>query len=328
MDVSARTRVAMVGLPTVIQAGIASLVPEAEIVGAYENLGDLLAEPAVVDIVIMDVRGSSASYVSGAEEVAAAVDAGYSVLLLSGERDLLVLLAHLSAGTGGVVFHRDDRDTLADAIQEVGAGRRFVSAPSSVLHSACKLGLSLTPRQRQMVFARADKETFRSAAVRLGMSQKTAKEFFASAQRKLAAEPREPGTPGHAGEPRVGALMTAPLRFPDDLPEWSSRKADYDHEPLVTRTGDGFTIAVTYHHTVVTIFMTNPELNYAETTGPGELDGEQDRPIVGGVRDTSPAFLRRLWQLGYPFRVFPIVTDYEASFVQDGEPTDGLMWTE
>jgi DNA-binding NarL/FixJ family response regulator len=327
MDISAPMRAALVGLPTVIQAGIASLVSDAQIVGTYKTVEELQTASVDVDVVIMDARGPSAGYVTGAEDVAAATDGGFRVLLLSGEHDPLVLLAHLSAGAAGVVFHRDDAATLAEAIQEVSVGRRYVSASSPELRTAWDGGRSMTPMQRQMVFARADRETFRAAAARLGITQRTAEEFFALAQRRLTAEPLPPDLP-IPRQPDIGGVMTAPLRFPDDLPDWGSRKADYEHEPLVTRTGDGFTVAVTYHHTVVTIFMTNPELNYAETTGPGELDGEQDRPIVGGVRDTSPAFLRRLWQLGYPFRVFPIVTDYEASFVEDGEPTDGLMWTE
>lgn len=118
--------------------------------------------------------------------------------------------------------------------------------------------------------------------------------------------------------------MTAQLRFPADLPLWGSRRGDYEGEPLVTRAEDGLTIAVNYHHTVVTMFMDRPEFNYAETVGSGTLHGEH---VVGSIRDTAPAFLRRVWELGYPFRVMPIVTEYEATFVEDDEPMTGVMWT-
>lgn len=105
--------------------------------------------------------------------------------------------------------------------------------------------------------------------------------------------------------------MAAHLRFPADLPLWGSRRGDYTSEPLVTRAENGYTIAVTYQQTFVTVFMDRPELNYAETVGSGTLLGEE---MVGSIRDTSPAFLRRIWELGYPFRVMPVVTDNEATW--------------
>ena len=70
----------------------------------------------------------------------------------------------------------------------------------------------------------------------------------------------------------------------------------------------------------------NPDTTpQVDSTRYDTLHGEH---MVGSIRDAAaPAFLRRLWELGYPFRVMPIVTEYEATFAEDDEPMPRVMWT-
>lgn len=175
--------VSLVGLSPLVAAGIEALLPELEAPMRCSGIDEL--QPGL-GVVLMDVRGKSDGYESGNAVVATASGAGHHAVVLTAERDELVLLAYVSAGARAVVSHWEDARTMRTAIEVAAVGGQFVSQAFPSLRVAVAGGRRLTPRQRQVVLARADGATLREIALRRNLSVHLTQDFYLAAQRHLA----------------------------------------------------------------------------------------------------------------------------------------------
>lgn len=175
-------RVTSVGLAPLVVTGIQALLPELNIPMQFGRINDLPREGRVV---FMDVRCRSAGYEAGGAEVAAAVESGHRVVILTAERSDLVLLSHVSAGARVVLSHWDDAGTLRTALQVAAAGGQFVSETFPSVRATLAAGRRLSPRQRRVVLARADGATFREIALILNMSLHLAQDCYEAARSQL-----------------------------------------------------------------------------------------------------------------------------------------------
>jgi two-component system nitrate/nitrite response regulator NarL len=125
----------------------------------------------------------------GATAVAAVAAAGYRVLIYTNERRRAVLVACLAAGASGVVHKAEPIAELREAITAVAHGEIVITPALVGLAELAERrgGLpTLSPRQRQVLSARARGEPFQSIADRLYISRKTTEEHMAIVTAKFA----------------------------------------------------------------------------------------------------------------------------------------------
>ncbi|GAA1979017.1 response regulator transcription factor [Catenulispora subtropica] len=191
-DLDRRIRVAVVDDDTVIREGLPHLLPDLHVTAAVSSVEELLAAPPEADVILLDLvlTGTGRTGVrQGAAAVEAVARAGFRTLIYTNERRREVLVGCVAAGAHGVVHKAEPLATLASAVAEVAAGRVVITqALVGLAELAERRGglASLTPRQREILSARARGETFRSIAERLFISKKTAEEHMAVVTAKFA----------------------------------------------------------------------------------------------------------------------------------------------
>ena len=146
------------------------------------------------DVVVLDAPAPSAP-----ELTAAIVDAlpEVAVLVVGPEPDATLGLACLRAGADGVLAEGEVRDGLWLAVQQLGHGRAVLGrsasdavldvlrrAPSSPTH------LPLTPTQERILDLMTTGATNREIADRLGLSEKTIKNYATAIYATLGAANR------------------------------------------------------------------------------------------------------------------------------------------
>jgi DNA-binding NarL/FixJ family response regulator len=187
-----RVRVAAVDDDTVIRNGLPLLLPGIDFVATFEDVDALLAAAPEVDLVLLDLVLTGTGKLGvrhGGEAITAVTGAGYRVLIYTNERRRSVLAACLSAGASGVIHKAEPVPALEAAIRDVAGGQVVITPALVGLAELAERrgGLhALTPRQRQILSARARGEPFQSIANRLFISRKTAEEHMAVVSAKFA----------------------------------------------------------------------------------------------------------------------------------------------
>lgn len=163
---------AVIDAETSSRLGLPLLLPDVEFVGLYETTEQFLADPPQASVVVMDLHlaGIGQSPIrQRLDAVRAVVDAGYRVCVYTGERTNTVLVAALVAGAQGIVHKAESMNQLATALHQVAGGESVVtSALAGLAELADRRHLipTLTPRQQQVLSARARGEKFESSTLR------------------------------------------------------------------------------------------------------------------------------------------------------------------
>ncbi|WP_406832835.1 response regulator transcription factor [Pedococcus sp. KACC 23699] len=190
----AKVRIACVDDDTLIREGLAHLLPQVEVVGTYPRVEDLLADRPAADVALVDLwlRAPEGEpvHAHGMHGVHAVAQAGYRVLIYTNERRRHVLAGCLAAGASGIVHKSEPLPALREAVAAVASGGVVITTALAglveVVDRRGRIG-RLSPRQIEVLRARARGESYRSIGARLFISPKTAEEYMAEVTRRFSA---------------------------------------------------------------------------------------------------------------------------------------------
>lgn len=134
-----------------------------------------------VALLDLNLRGLSQGGDHGAVGVHVVAKAGYRPLIYTNERRLMVLASCLRAGARGIVRKSEPIGMVENAIAEVARGGMVITLALAGLAEAVRdFGRmqTLTPRQREVLAARARGESFRGIGRRLFISERTAQDHM------------------------------------------------------------------------------------------------------------------------------------------------------
>ncbi|WP_313405308.1 hypothetical protein [Aeromicrobium sp.] len=188
-----RTRVVVIDDSTVIRGGFATVHPELEVVATYASVEDFEADPAPCDVVVLDLllRGPQGTMVrtkQGRAAIRAIRAMDLPVCLYTDERRAIVLALCLRAGAQGVVHKSDSPHVTVRAVEDVRAGTVVVTQSLIGLTELLDrrgAPLDLSPRQRQVISARARGRHWSDVASTLFITEDTAREHYRAACAKL-----------------------------------------------------------------------------------------------------------------------------------------------
>ncbi|TDN91610.1 response regulator transcription factor [Microbacterium sp. BK668] len=186
----------------IVRRGLANLVdvqPDMQVVGeaatARQALGRIIAtEP---DVAVLDVRLPDGSGIDVCRDVRSRLP-GVACLILTAYDDDTAVSAAVLAGAAGYVLKDIGASRLTESIRAVAAGRTLLdpvavkSARSRMQDPPdddARLG-SLGLRERQILRLIADGLTNRQIGDRLGIAEKTVKNYVSSLLSKLGLERR------------------------------------------------------------------------------------------------------------------------------------------
>jgi len=145
------------------------------------------------DVVLLDVDlGPDQPGIK--ERVAACVDLGTRVLLISAFDDASSIRDGISAGALGFIPKRVTLEELASALDTVAAGELYLSADLASILSNALVRPDLSPRERDALSLYASGLTMNAVARRMGVSPHTAKEYIDRVRAKYAAVGRQART--------------------------------------------------------------------------------------------------------------------------------------
>ena len=186
----------------IVRRGIAGLIsaqPDMEVVGeaatARQSLGRI--EATQPDVAVLDVRLPDGSGIDVCRDVRSRLPSVACLILTAYDDDTAVSAAVL-AGAAGYVLKNIGGSGLVDAIRAVAAGRILLDADAVRRAKAGmrdradedpRLG-SLGLRERQTLKLIADGLTNRQIGERLGIAEKTVKNYVSSMLSKLGLERR------------------------------------------------------------------------------------------------------------------------------------------
>lgn len=183
--------VAVIDTQTLSRLALPLLMPGITFDGLFETTEQFLAEPRRARVVVMDLHLAGTGRLPARQRfdaVQAITDAGHRVCVYTDERSALVLAGALVAGADGIVHKAEPIAELERALGRISAGDSVVtSALAGLVELAAGLHLipRLTPRQRQVLSARARGERFDSIARRLFISKGVAEEHWAAVAGKF-----------------------------------------------------------------------------------------------------------------------------------------------
>lgn len=194
MPTTRHTRVAIIDDDTLIREGLGARMPHIRVVFAAADIAGLRQRgptPDQVEVVILDLRlnGLAGTGLQGRAAVLYLTSAGYRVLIYTNEQRPLVLVACLAAGARGLVHKTEPLSHLAEALGVISGGRRHVSPAVVGLAEVVGLGGQLdplSPRQQEVLRARARGETFAAIGRRLYLSPRTVEDHMAQVVHKFA----------------------------------------------------------------------------------------------------------------------------------------------
>ncbi|MDR2567511.1 MAG: LuxR C-terminal-related transcriptional regulator [Bifidobacteriaceae bacterium] len=166
--------------------------PMLDVVGEYATVEALLAAKPRADIVVLDLllsRTLDEDAFQGPRAIKRLTNEGYRVCIHTDERRNLVLAQCFAAGAVGLARKSDSLEDNAAAFLRVAAGHLVV--PSQMLELAQMLNRrrqlpELTPRQAEVLGARARGEPWGALARRLGISRETAEGHLRAVNAKMA----------------------------------------------------------------------------------------------------------------------------------------------
>ncbi|GEJ55333.1 helix-turn-helix transcriptional regulator [Anaeromyxobacter diazotrophicus] len=181
-----RTRTLVVAADPLARSGLAALLgrrPELEVVGAVAP-GD--PPPGGAEVALWDLAGDELPELGRAAAVPPAV-----ALVASEEQ----AAAALAAGARGLVFRDGGEERLAAALVAAARGLVALDAPLAGWlrpppAAAAAAGEHLTPRELEALQLLAEGLSNRAIALRLGVSERTAKFHVEAVLGKLGAESR------------------------------------------------------------------------------------------------------------------------------------------
>jgi DNA-binding NarL/FixJ family response regulator len=186
-----RLTAAVIDTQTTSRLALPLLLPSIRFTGVYETTDQFLAAAPSAAVVAMDLHldglGHRPTH-QRFESVSAVAQAGYRVCIYTSERTNVVLVAALVAGAHGVVHKAEPMHDLESALRHVAAGETVITPALGGLAEMAErqhLIPRLTPRQHQILAARARGEKFDSIARRLFISKKVAEEHWAAVASKF-----------------------------------------------------------------------------------------------------------------------------------------------
>jgi DNA-binding NarL/FixJ family response regulator len=141
---------------------------------------------AAVDVLLLDLNMPG---VQGADTVRR-LRAAYPrlrIAILTANADPATAKVLLAAGATGYILKNDEGDDLLRALDEVSAGRGYVSHSLALERRDDGRLVSLTPRERQMLAMIGDGRSNAEIASALGISLATARKHRENLRRKLDA---------------------------------------------------------------------------------------------------------------------------------------------
>jgi len=219
-----RPRVAVVDDSSLTREAFPLVYPGLEVVASYASVNALMAQKPEVDVIVLDLMLSPTleeCVLQGPRAIEELSKQGYRVCVYTDERRLLILAQCFSAGARGLVRKVDKLADNQTAFMKVAAGQIVV--PHSMVGIAELLNRRkslpmLTPRQTEVLGARARGESWDGLSRRLGISPKTAQDHFDAVMAKMVLFLQETGlnptsspadveralglTPGDLNDPR------------------------------------------------------------------------------------------------------------------------------
>lgn len=194
------TRVFLVDDHEIVRRGVADLIdaePDLEVVGEAGTVRDTVGRVAATlpDVVVLDVRLPDGSGIDACRSVRSAFP-DIVCLMLTAYDDDRAMQAAILAGAAGYVVKDIRGQTLLEDIRRVAAGRRLLPAttvPATVerLTSEVRDDVpELTMRERQVLELIAGGLTNRQIGDRLGLAEKTVKNYVSGLLAKLGLERR------------------------------------------------------------------------------------------------------------------------------------------
>jgi DNA-binding NarL/FixJ family response regulator len=187
-----------------VRSGFAVFIdatPDLEVVG-YAATGReavALARTARADVVVMDIRMPDGSGIDACRTITAEAD-GPPVIMLTSHADSDALFDAIDAGASGYVLKRVGSGELIDAVRTVASGGSLLDpgVTRSVLErlrNASRLEQAgafaeLTEQERRVLAHIADGATNRQIADRMGLAEKTVRNYVSSILAKLALDSR------------------------------------------------------------------------------------------------------------------------------------------
>ncbi len=193
VDEARAVRVVSVDDDTLIREGVTRLLHGVSVVGAYRSVEAFLAESPAADIVLLDLWLAGPHQTrtgdQGLVAVRAVASAGYRVLIYTNERRRHVLAACLGAGAQGIVHKSESIDALLTAISRVNSGAVVTTTALAGLAEVLQRKDAipgLTPRQLEVLRARARGLPYKAIASSMFLSPKTVEEYMGEVNRKFA----------------------------------------------------------------------------------------------------------------------------------------------
>ena len=206
----------------VVRIGLASLLdrqPGFTVVGEARS-GDeavRLARQERPDVVVMDIRMPSGSGIEACRAITSELS-GTPVIMLTSYADADALFAAIDAGASGYVLKRVGSTELVDAVRTVAAGGSLLdpAVTRSVLdrlRNASRLEeagafADLTEQERRVLAHVANGDSNREIAERMGLAEKTVRNYVSSLLAKLSLESRAQAA-GYAIRNRLPELLEA-----------------------------------------------------------------------------------------------------------------------
>ncbi|KAA1418204.1 response regulator transcription factor [Mumia zhuanghuii] len=186
-------RVAVIDDSTVIRGGFATVHPGLDVVATYASVEEFEAMPVDCDVVVLDLllrgpQGVASSTKQGRAAIRAVRDLGHPVCLYTDERRAIVLALCLRAGANGVVHKSDPPQVAVQAVDDIRHGQVAITQSLVGLTEILDrrgASLDLSPRQRQVISARARGRHWGDIATTLFITEDTAREHYRAACTKL-----------------------------------------------------------------------------------------------------------------------------------------------
>lgn len=183
-----------------VRAGLRALLEKAGdvfVLGEASNGQEAieLTEQLNPDVLIMDIMMPRLNGIQAAEQLKSRKNNGTRILLLSMYSDESLVYQALQSGANGYLLKTSASDELVQAVHEVAAGRRFLSAPISeiVMENAFKPRptseldplANLSPREKEILQLIVEEHTSAEIAQLLTISEKTVEKHRANMMEKL-----------------------------------------------------------------------------------------------------------------------------------------------
>jgi len=221
-DRTAPVRILIADDHEVVRIGLASLLdrqPGFSVVGEARSGVEAVREARRIrpDVVVMDIRMPDGSGIDACRTITSELPET-PVIMLTSYADADALFAAIDAGASGYVLKRVGSSDLVDAVRTVAAGGSLLdpAVTRSVLdrlRNASRLEeagafADLTEQERRVLAHIANGDSNREIAQRMGLAEKTVRNYVSSVLAKLSLESRAKAA-GYAIRNRLPELEDA-----------------------------------------------------------------------------------------------------------------------